>query len=175
MCPGSGRARGLAELERRFDGYGVEPVVEAEVEDLAAVRTPADEPCAVAGDFDGVRRRVGSGSGEWFEGLDVNLGAAGFIGDEGERLVSGEKAAPHWADSLCRSGALCRRSHRRARPRAEPPSLKRFMSRDTVFKTASRNRSSAPRRGSWGYRSPPGRQVCPSIRSGRLPDLPVSV
>ena len=103
MCPGSGRARGLAELERRFDGYGVEPVVEAEVEDLAAVRTPADEPCAVAGDLTAFADGVGSG--EWFEGLDVDLGGAGFIGDEGERLVSGEKAAPHWADSLCRSGA----------------------------------------------------------------------
>jgi hypothetical protein len=72
MCPGSGRARGLAELERRFDGYGVEPVVEAEVEDLAAVRTPADEPCAVAGDLTAFADGVGSG--EWFEGLDVDLG-----------------------------------------------------------------------------------------------------
>jgi hypothetical protein len=126
------------------------------------------------GRFDGVRRRCG----EW-----------GVVRRPGRRPRGRPDSSEMKASVWCRArrllptgqtrcveaARLCRRRHRRARPRAEPPSLRRFMSRDTVFKMVSRNRSSAPRRGPWGYRSPPGRQVCPSIRSGRLPDLPVSV
>src|ERR1700722_14614368 len=49
-----------------------------------------------------------------------------------------------------------------------------FLSLRCGFKRALRYRNSAPQSGPVGYRLPPDRQACPSIRSERLPDLPAS-